>query len=150
MTTINEQYKKSFAELAAKYGSPFRIPRSEVSHIAEVMRGQHVLAIHPEDDPVAALRRYQVSASVIRELTGRDSVFVAPRAKRQSKYDAVIEWCKQNAGEEVGLQEVADAGGFSYATASKFTRDRLDLFTKVRRGVYLLRNPDVERREDKR
>jgi len=38
---------------------------------------------------------------------------------------------------------------WSYPTANKFIQNRPDLFNPSKKGIYILRNPDVERKNDK-
>ena len=53
------------------------------------------------------------------------------------------------AGKTVSLNDLADETGLTYAQVSKIAKDRPDLMTKVKKGSYLLRNPDVERKAEK-
>jgi hypothetical protein len=147
-TTIDTWFKAELAFLAQQHGGYSAVPKQQEAHLAELMRAKYVLSRHPDEPPALALRRYQVMPDVIRELTGElPADMPTKKPKRTEKYEAIISWCKENAGTEVTLYEVAEVGGVSYTTATKFAADRPDLLLKVKRGIYVLRNPDHERAE---
>lgn len=65
--------------------------------------------------------------------------------KRSDKYQSIIDWTQEHLYEEVTPQTIMDIGGISYPTALKFISDRPDIFRKVKRGVYELRDPQADR-----
>jgi hypothetical protein len=143
MTDIETRYKTAFRAAAKQYGSPWRIP-SEVTHeLGERMRAEHVIAIHGKADP-AILRSYSIPGSLIEEFCGEAPTLERRRSYRERKA-AVERWCVEHAGATVTPQVVAEVGEFSEATARTFINDRPDLFTKVKRGHFLVRDPNVER-----
>ena len=65
--------------------------------------------------------------------------------KRSEKYQSIVDWTQEHLYEEVTPQTIMDIGGISYPTALKFISDRPDIFRKIKRGVYELRDPQADR-----
>ena len=65
--------------------------------------------------------------------------------KRSEKYQALIDWTQEHLYEEVTPQTIMEVGNISYPTALKFIGDRPDIFRKIKRGVYELRDPKADR-----
>jgi len=70
--------------------------------------------------------------------------------KRRDKYSAIQEWCVENVGVQVGAKQLAEIGEISYPTALKYISDHPDVFWKVVRGVYEVRDPAADRKKDKK
>jgi len=140
-------HTQRFQELADKYGSMFDIPKDELAVAHEMTRARHVLLIHPEGG-ATALKQYGVAASIIAELTDEDAT-IERRTRRADKYKTMLDWCKTNVAVQVTPDEMAEIGDVSRATALKFIQDRVDLFRKVKRGLYEVRDPDTERAVEK-
>lgn len=67
--------------------------------------------------------------------------------KREDKYQYIIDWTQEHLYEQVTPQDIMDIGGISYPTALKFIGDHPDIFRKVKRGLYELRDPLADRRK---
>ena len=94
------------------------------------------------------LVHHMVSATLIKELTGRE---VDRSRKTKSDPRAKLhEWVVLNIGKEITANELAEAFKFSLATAHKMLRDNIDYFTKVKRGIYVVRDGKAEREAAKR
>lgn len=70
--------------------------------------------------------------------------------RREDQYGDILRWCKQNLFEEVTLQHLQDLSGLSAPTVRKFIESRIDLFRKLRRGVWEVRDPQADREADQR
>jgi hypothetical protein len=70
--------------------------------------------------------------------------------KRRDKYSAIQEWCQENVGVQVGAKQLAEIGEISYPTALKYISDHPDIFWRVVRGVYEVRDPAADRKKDKK
>jgi hypothetical protein len=70
--------------------------------------------------------------------------------KRRDKYSAIQEWCLENVGVQVGAKQLAEIGEISYPTALKYISDHPDIFWRVVRGVYEVRDPAADRKKDKK
>jgi hypothetical protein len=144
---ITTLHRQRVEELVDIYGSVFDIPKDEMHLLHETTRARYVLMAHP-DGGANVLKQYGVAMSVIADLTNED-VNSERRVRRVDKYRAMLEWCKSNVDVQVTPDEMAAIGDVSRATALKFIQDRVDLFRKVKRGLYEVRDPDVERAVEK-
>ncbi len=66
--------------------------------------------------------------------------------KRVEKYQTIIDWTQEHLFEHITPQQVMDIGNISYPTALKFIGDRPDIFRKMKRGLYELRDPQADRK----
>lgn len=74
-----------------------------------------------------------------------------PRRQRRTDYRRLIErWCAERLFEEVGVAQVAEAGCVSVATARKLIEDRPDLFRRVARSKWEVRDPKADRQFERR
>jgi hypothetical protein len=93
-------------------------------------------------------KSYNVTAEVIKHLLGEEPSTPEPRQKRADKYQNIIDWCMENHLFQTDANHIAEVGGVSYATAIKFIKDRPDLFFRIKKGVYEVRNPKIVREEE--
>lgn len=145
---IGREYTEGIKHLMSIYG-PMALwrdaPRDEVLYITERSRARYILLGNPGDS--TALRRNGIPSRLIEELGGE--VTIVPKERRVEKYAKALSWCEENIMRQVSVNELADAGGFSYPTALKLVADRPDLFRKVKRGIYEIRDVEAERKADK-
>ena len=73
-----------------------------------------------------------------------------PRATKSSPADAILEWCKGNVFAEVSVKELAGTVGCHEDTARATINNRPDVFWKVGWGKWEVRDPEADRRHDKR
>ena len=145
MTDIDTRYKEAYRSAAAEYGSMFDVPNDVVHQLSERMRAEYVIEIHGKADP-QVLRGYSIPVSIIEELCGEAPNLEVKRTYRQRK-SAVEAWCTDHAGTTATPQVIAEVGEFSEATARTFIGERPDLFTRLKRGHFLVRDPKVERQQ---
>ena len=100
------------------------------------------------EDIAKSLRDHMVSQAIIRQLVG-ESYEYAPKKKRGNSEAAVIDWARSRVGESTNPAEIAEATGLSYATTNKIVGLRSDWFNKVKKGHYIVRDPEAERVADK-
>jgi hypothetical protein len=135
------------AEINAEYKEKFHSdPENRTTH-AEVLRAKFVLHTHPTEDSGKILRTYGVLDHVIEMLVGSLPDH-EPKKKRSDKYEELTSWCKDNHLLQVSAEDVAEQGDMSYPTALKFIKDRPDLFFKIKKGLYELRNPEIVKQEE--
>lgn len=137
--------------LIEAHGSVYKVPADEMAHLHEVLRAQAVLDINPNEDPKSMMRRYGIAAKAAAEVLGDspDTFMVSRKPKRADKYAAIITWCKENVGAETNVYQIAEVGEVSYSTANNFIKDRIDLFRKIKKGQYIVRDPETERATEK-
>jgi hypothetical protein len=137
--TINEEFKRGMEKLIKKYGK-YSVPKSEQAFVSEVYRAKHACLIAGSTKLDATImRQYSIMGRVIEHLCGS-----IPDPERHLKYSdrrRIMEnWCAENIDVTITPAELAEVGDVSYATAIKFINERVDLFRKVERGRYIVRN----------
>lgn len=140
-----DTYKHSITNLIAEYGDHSLVPKDRLVYHGEVLRAHYILTLHPEAAPSTVLRQHGVMEAVIKELVGAEVETVTRKVKRSEKYQSIVDYCHAHALEQVSAEQVAAVGEVSYQTALKFINDRVDLFRKVKRGVYEIRDVKAER-----
>lgn len=70
-----------------------------------------------------------------------------PQSRRTDKYQQMLDWCYENAGEEISAYSLAEMFDMTPPTTRKFINDRIDLFKKVRHGFWIIRDVARERQE---
>jgi hypothetical protein len=140
----NTRYKQEFLALVETHGSPGQIPRDELHIVGERLRAAHVVEKYGKADP-AILRDYSIPSAIILEVCGETAEQVQAKKNRRQRWESVEKWCLDHAGTTVTPATVAEVGDFSENSARTFIKDRPDLFSQVKRGYYLIRDPRVER-----
>lgn len=124
-----------------------------ITAMQELYRGNAVVAkAKREGSNIAkALRDHMVGRNIV-ELLLKDNpeeVEPAKRKKRGGSESAILEWAKDHVGEDTNPAAIADATGLSYATANKIVGLRTDWFQRIKKGHYIVHNPDLEREADR-
>ena len=144
---IHKQYKDWIEELGENY-SP-----EELSHVSEKLRALYVLhATQGQMRPSAAFSLYMIRQEPAKEVLehfGNEEIDLQPKIKRANKQSSIISWCKEHVHEQVTPKQISEIGEISYPTALKYINDRPDLFWKVARGVYEVRDPAEDRKKAK-
>lgn len=69
---------------------------------------------------------------------------------RVDQYESVVRWCANHVFEEVTIPDLVEVSGLSAPSMRKFIGERPDLFRKLRRGVWEVRDPKADREADQR
>jgi hypothetical protein len=148
MIFTTEEEAKTF--ISAEFKNNFASDPSQHWRWSEIYRARWALWYNPDKDPKRVLVTYNVSDSVMKLILG-EGVEVLPekKVKRQDKYQTIVDWCMANHLVQVSVGTIAELGSVSYPTALKFIKDRPDLFYKIKKGVYEVRNPTIVRQEEK-
>jgi hypothetical protein len=88
--------------------------------------------------------RQQVPAEKIGELLA-NAHRTPEMTTRQDQYHHIIAWCSGNIFEEATIPLLCEISGLSVPTVRKFVGDRVDLFRKIKRGVWEVRDPKADR-----
>ena len=129
--------------------TPFATP--ELIRSQELYRANAIVEAAERDGKniAATLREYGVSSSIINEI-GLKPVEYTPKSKKVTNQEKLESWAKDNVGNTtVGGLEIAKAIGVSYPTANNFVQARPDIFFKVKKGEYVVRDADAERKAAK-
>jgi hypothetical protein len=146
-------YKRRYKALIEEYGDFIYIPKQKSHELNERLRAHHVVekARAEGKRPLGELISHSIDKDIIAEMVGIEGEdldrVLAPKPKAK---DSIGEWIKEHAGEEVSLNDVCEATGATYAQVNKFIKDNIGYATKIQKGKYLLRNPDLEREEAKK
>lgn len=121
---------------------------AERSFWAEVFRARWALYINSGDDPMTVAKSYNVQPEVIKWLLGEAPTLPEPKPKMVDKYQNIVDWCKANHLLQTDANKIAEVGEISYASALKFIKDRPDLFFKIKKGLYEVRDPKIIREQE--
>ena len=69
---------------------------------------------------------------------------------RSDQYEMIINWCRNHIFEEVTVADLEKVSGLSAPSVRKFIGERADIFRKLQRGVWEVRDPKSDREADKR
>lgn len=138
-------YKHNYATLIMQYGGATYIPKDAVWALQEQLRAHYILTANPDGNAATTLRQYGVPIGIIEKVLGEAPTEHQRRQKRSDKYQTIIDWCLEHPLEQTSAEALAQIGDVSYPTALKFINDRIDLFRKIKRGVYEVRDVKTER-----
>lgn len=140
---IEAEYKDGYTRLQQQYGK-YAVPKDEVTLLSEIHRAKYAcLAAGSSTLDPAIMRQYSIINSVIELLCGQVPD-IERRVKNVDRRRAMENWCAENIDAIITPNELAEVGGVSYATAIKFINERVDLFRKIERGRYIVRNLRAE------
>lgn len=144
---IKRAHLEAATALADQYGK-FSIPAVELEHLQEMFRARHGLLIFPDQDMATTFRYFSISPRAVLEF-GDIDVTAVKKIKGSDKYKAIQNWCEENVGAQVTPAQVSEIAGFSYSTAVNYINSNVGVFSKVKRGLYEIRDPKVEREREK-
>lgn len=145
--------QEKYEALLEKYGNYTNIPFDETFLINEELRALYCFNASPNLSKIEALKHYSIDRRIwnlfIEGIT-EDHLAISKKPKRTDKYDSIIEWTEEHLFEQITPQTIMEVGEISYPTAIKFINDRPDIFRKVKRGLYEVRDPKADRKAEKR
>lgn len=141
---VDDEYKAAYRAALKKHGSHELIPKDELLLITERHRAECVF-ITTGERTASVLRGHSIASRVIEELCGSSVIDTQRRMSNADKRKGVADWMQSNVGLVVTVADVAEAGQFSEATARKYMAEHLTYFLKVGRGQYEIRDPQVDR-----
>ena len=146
MIQDEEDYKRQFRELMERYGR-YGIPHSEVFHIQEHLRAMYIIRSARERGVTnigKELHDNDVVPTVIEQITGSIPT-IDRRVKRADKHKGLEQWCVDRTGQIVKVDEIAAGAGVSGQKVRTFIDSRPDLFRRVERGRYEIKDMQAER-----
>ena len=93
--------------------------------------------------------RDAVPVETMRELVRNAKWSTESAAKREGWGDLIM-FCRENIYESVTVNDLTEACGLSIPTLRKFIADRPDIFRKIQRGLWEIRDPESDRALAKR
>lgn len=144
------EYKANVSKLAEKYGTYLKAPSDERFEISERLRAAYCLHANPDMPEVQVFKAYSVDRRVWQHfVSDAGEVETKRKMSRADKVKAVIAWASENVGKEVTLQTLIEEGDIAYSMAKKITEDRPDIFRKVKRGLFEIRDPHADRQAER-
>lgn len=142
---ITAAHSAEWREAILQYGDAFHVPEEVSFAISERWRARHCMLLKPDQHPTATMREYNIAASIAREF---ECPGWTPPVKRESKTKAFFDWCNEHVGEQITAQQLAEAHDFSPATAAARIRDNVGIFARLKKGLYEIRDPKIERQRE--
>lgn len=145
-----QRYDAETQKLIDKYGTATLIPRDEWYAQSERLRAAYCLYTNPDLTPQQVFKAYSVDQRVWPHFIDGEIVnSFEKRVSRSEKIQSVLNWAAENVGEQVDLEKVQQANDIAYTMAKKITDDRPDVFRRVKRGIFEIRDPDADRKADR-
>lgn len=125
-------------------------PADVANRINERTRALYVLqATAGTMKPTQAMSLYMVrddiAAEILAKYAGVRELEPAKKKSPRGKYSEFFQWCEENVLGQHSTQQLADIAGVSYPTVLKIISGRPDIFRKVSRGVFEIRDPKADR-----
>jgi predicted transcriptional regulator of viral defense system len=145
---VDREFKDAYSSALKKHGSHQLIPKDELLLMGERHRAECVF-ITTSERSASALRGYSIANRVIEELCGSGAIEPERKVRNVDKRKAVRQWMTESVGSVVTVNDVAEAGQFSEATARKFMNEHITYFLRVSKGSYEVRDPEADRIKEK-
>lgn len=149
LSETKEAYAQRIDLLIGEYGDYSAVPRDLLFVENEWLRACYCIATQPTWELAETLRYYSIDRRVWSRFNVEEPEGVGRREKRSDKYQSIINWCADNVFAEITPNFLMDVSGMSYPTVLKFIGERPDLFRKIRRGIYEVRDPKADREAEK-
>lgn len=149
---INRLYKEDWEAARSEYGAG-KIPWEVQQHICERQRARyvmHTVALDSGTTMLAHMKRYAIWGNVIKEMLGVDEISTPRRETLNEKHNKMVAWCLENVGRQITPDDLAEQSGFSRSKCLQFMKDNVGMFHPLKRGLYELRDPKVEKEREKR
>ena len=145
-----EAYQTAWDELLEEHKDWTLIPKDDRFFISERLRAAYCLAVAGENrNPVEVMKYYSVDRKVWDFFIDEVPEDANKRVKRADKYQSIIDWASEKVFEQVTPYEVMEVGDISYPTTLKFIGDNPQIFRKIKRGLYEIRDPKADREAEK-
>ena len=141
-----EVYTKTIEQLVEEYGDATSVPYEDKRLAAERLRAAYVAVANPELPLRQSFKTYSVDPKVWGHFIGdADVAQQERRMSRAEKQQKVLNWAADNVGAEVTLEKLMEVGDIAYSMAKKIVENRPDLFWKIKRGLFSVRDPKADR-----
>ena len=145
-----ETYRKDINQLIEEYGNASSIPADGSRFASEKLRAAYCIHTNPDIPVPQVFKTYSIDSQVWSYFVDNvDEIKQERKMSRADKQAKVIAWAAANVGEKIELTKLMEIGDIAYSMAKKITEDRPDIFRKIKRGQFELRDPDADRKADK-
>jgi hypothetical protein len=145
-----ETYRKEIDQLVEEYGNASSVPADDHHVASEKLRAAYCIDVNQDVPVPQVFRTYSIDSRVwhyfVENVEEMKQERKMSRADKQAK---VIAWAAANVGEKIELAKLMEVGDIAYSMAKKITEDRPDVFRKIKRGQFEVRDPEADRKADK-
>lgn len=150
IATYEAEYKARVQKLIEEYGNASSIPRDDKFEAGEKLRAAYCIHANPGVPTAQVMKQYAVDQRVWHYFVdGEVEQKQYKRMSRAEKVESVHKWAASNVGKQITLQSLIEESDIAYSMAKKITEDRPDIFRKVKRGLFEIRDPKADREADK-
>lgn len=143
-------YKTAIAQLIEEYGDATSVPNEDKRLAAERLRAAYVAVTNPDLPLRQVFKTYSIDPKVWGHFIGDSDIAQQERRmSRAEKQQRVLNWAADNVGAEVTLEKLMEVGDIAYSMAKKIVENRPDLFWKIKRGLFSIRDPKADREAEK-
>jgi hypothetical protein len=117
-------------------------------HLLETERAELCRTTAPHMSVTELVAYYSIDRKVAEELWGHDAQPTV-KARKQKPADALITYARTNLFAHITSKQVCEMCECSLPTALRLLDARPDVFRKIKRGVWEVRDPKADREADK-
>lgn len=145
-----DTYRKELAQLIEEYGDASSVPADDQRVISEKLRAAYCIQINPDVPVLQVFKTYSIDYRVWDQFVeNAEDMKENRRLSRADRQAKVIEWASKNVGAKIELTKLMEVGDIAYSMAKKITENRPDVFWKIKRGQFEVRDPEADRKADK-
>lgn len=146
-----ETYVKDMDQLIEEFGDASSIPADDQRGASEKLRAAYAIHANPDLPVPQIFKIYTIEPRVWQYFVDNvEDVKHERKLSRSEKQAKIMNWAAANVGEKVDLTKLMEIGDIAYTMAKKITEDRPDVFRKIKRGNFEVRDPKADREADKK
>jgi hypothetical protein len=143
-------FKEKYQALAEKYESIYRAPADERLLASERLRAAYCVNANKDIPIRQTFKHYVIDSRVWQHfLEDSDDAIEEKKMSRAEKQAKALRWAAESVGKTVTLEIIMAECDVAYSMAKKLTEDRPDVFRKIKRGQFEIRDPKADREADK-
>ena len=150
LSLARDTYRKEIGQLVEEYGDASSVPSDSHHTVSEKLRAAYCIDVNPDVPVPQVFKTYSIDSRVwhyfVENVEEMKQERKMSRADKQAK---VIAWAAANVGEKIELAKLMEIGDIAYSMAKKITEDRPDIFRKLKRGQFEVRDAEADRKADK-
>lgn len=145
-----ETYGKEIAQLVVEYGDASSVPADDQRLASEKLRAAYCIDCNPDVPVLQVFKTYSIDSRVWSHFVeNAEDMKLERKLSRADKQAKVLEWAANNVGAKIELTRLMEVGDIAYSMAKKITENRPDVFWKIKRGQFEVRDPEADRKADK-
>jgi predicted transcriptional regulator len=144
------EYKAEFLKMVEEYGNASDVPADDQRLLSEKLRASYAIHANPDTPIHQVLKTYSIDSRVWGDFVDdAEDMKKERKLSRKEKHASVLTWASHHVGEKIELTKLMDTCGIAYSMAKKITEDHPDVFRKVKRGHFEIRDPKADREAEK-